>query len=736
MNDKHPNNHLVNPLASEEMGLLEENLNTLRKAIEFARNLLSGHRYQTGELTLSHADSVCKIIENMGGSIEIRSAIYLAYACGVLSKPYETIHQNFDKNLTELAISCQKILEIEKLTINITNSKFNSQSQIEHVRGLLLTFSKDLRVIMVLLASQMQTIRYITSEKIKGFEAIASNIQNIYSPLASRLGIWQIKWELEDLAFRVLEPNVYKNIAGLLEIKRVDREIEITEIKQRLDHIFISQKLHVKIHGRPKNIYSIVKKMRGKSLEFNQLYDLRAIRIITDEVADCYRCLSIVHQHLEPLDNQFDDYIAKPKSNGYQSLHTVVRDTNKRIFEIQIRTQTMHAHAEFGVASHWAYKENGVKGYAGFFVETNKAQRIAVLRQLLAWERDVSVDVQKNNQHLSVIENEKIYVFTPEASIVELCQGSTPIDFAYAVHTELGHRCRGAKVEGILVPLSTPLLNGQSVEILTAKDGGPSLDWLNPDLRFIRSPRSKSKVRAWFNYQKSQETISRGRLAVEKLLQREGKTALNLDELAKQLGYETSSLLFEVVGKDEFSLRQIESLWRPMPEIDSDDEKFLKKFQNTKSNVSKGSVLVVGVDSLLTQLAKCCRPVPPDPIKGYVTKGKGISVHRLTCHNFSQLQQREPERSIAVEWKNKNISDANDIYFIDVQVIADDRQGLLKDISEVFSREKINVVGVKTQTIKDLAYMTFTVEAIKSSGIHKILSMLLLINGVRIARRP
>jgi GTP pyrophosphokinase len=258
----------------------------------------------------------------------------LAYACGVLSKPYETIHQNFDKNLTELAISCQKILEIEKLTINITNSKFNSQSQIEHVRGLLLTFSKDLRVIMVLLASQMQTIRYITSEKIKGFEAIASNIQNIYSPLASRLGIWQIKWELEDLAFRVLEPNVYKNIAGLLEIKRVDREIEITEIKEHLDHIFISQKLHVKIHGRPKNIYSIVKKMRGKSLEFNQLYDLRAIRIITDEVADCYRCLSLVHQHLEPLDNQFDDYIAKPKSNGYQSLHTVVRDTNKRIFEI------------------------------------------------------------------------------------------------------------------------------------------------------------------------------------------------------------------------------------------------------------------------------------------------------------------------------------------------------------------------------------------------------------------
>ncbi len=736
MTDKKSANEFLNPIKADGKILRAEKSEILDQAIQFSTNLLLGHQQLTGESTLSHSDSVCQIIDNIGATFEIRAAIYLAHGCEVLNKPYETLLPVFGKGLTELAISCQKIFRLQKLATNFTDAKINSHTQVEHVRGMMLTFSKDLRVIMMLLATQLQNLRYITSQKKLGFDSFASNALDIFSPLASRLGIWQIKWEMEDLAFRILEPNVYKHIAGLLEKKRVDREIEIHEVTDFLNHIFSSENLQFEIQGRPKNIYSIVKKMRGKSLDFAQVFDLRALRIITNNIADCYRCLSLVHQHMRAIENQFDDYIAKPKSNGYQSLHTVVQDAHQKIFEIQIRTRSMHEHAEFGVAAHWAYKESGAKGYEGYSVEFEQAQRVAVLRQLLAWERDISIDAQGKNHQLSLVKEEKIYVLTPDASIVELTNGSTPIDFAYAVHTELGHRCRGAKVDGALVPLSTTLLNGQTVEIISSKEGGPSRDWLNSDLKFTHSARSKSKVRAWFNFQKSQETISKGRELVEKLLQREGKTSLKLDDLAKQLGFETSSLLFEVVGKDEFSLRQIELLWRPQPVEVPDDEKYLRKFQQTKSINSQGNVLVVGVDSLLTQLAKCCRPAPPDDVKGYVTKGKGISVHRTSCQNFLQLQHRDPERVISVEWNLSSTTRLSEVYTVDVQVIADDRQGLLRDISEVLAREKINVVGVKTQSVKGTAYMTFAIEIVKTSEIHKVLSLVHQVTGVRIARRP
>jgi GTP pyrophosphokinase len=736
MTDKKSANEFLNPIKVDTEILRAEKSEILDQAILFSTNLLLGHQQLTGESTLSHSDSVCQIVEKIGGTFEIRAAIYLAHGCEVLNKPHETLLPIFGKSLTELAISFQKIFKLQKLATNFTDDKINSHTQVEHVRGMMLTFSKDLRVIMMLLATQLQNLRYVTSQKKQGFDSLASNALEIYSPLANRLGIWQIKWEMEDLAFRILEPDVYKQIAGLLEKKRVDREIEIHDVTDFLDRIFSSENLQFEIQGRPKNIYSIVKKMRGKSLDFAQVFDLRALRIITNNIADCYRCLSLVHQHMNAIENQFDDYIAKPKSNGYQSLHTVVQDAHQKIFEIQIRTRSMHEHAEFGIAAHWAYKESGAKGYDGYSVAFEQAQRMAVLRQLLAWERDITVDAQSKTHQLNLGKEEKIYVLTPDASIIELTNGSTPIDFAYAVHTELGHRCRGAKVDGTLVPLSTTLLNGQTVEIISVKEGGPSRDWLNSDLKFTQSARSKSKVRAWFNFQKSQETIARGRELVEKILQREGKTSLKLDDLAKQLGFETSNVLFEVVGKDEFSLRQIELLWRPQPVEVPDDEKFLRRFQQSKSSNAHGNVLVVGVDSLLTQLAKCCRPAPPDDVKGYVTKGKGISVHRTLCQNFLQLQHRDPERVISVEWNLSSTTRLSEVYTVDVQVIADDRQGLLRDISEVLAREKINVVGVKTHSVKGIAYMTFAIEVLKTSDIHKVLSVVHHVNGVRIARRP
>ena len=588
---------------------------------------------------------------------------------------------------------------------------------------------------MLLLASQLQHLKFITSQKASGHDEFARSVLNIFSPLANRLGIWQIKWEMEDLSFRILEPQIYKQIALKLESKRNERELEIEHLKGELHLLLSTESIIAEIQGRPKNIYSIVKKMRGKSLGFDQVFDLRAVRIIVDKLPDCYRCLSVVHQHFSPIDDQFDDYISKPKSNGYQSLHTVVRNHVGHAVEIQIRTSAMHAHAEFGVAAHWVYKEAGAKGYGGISASSEQTQRMAVLRQLLAWERDLSSENGSNRNVPENTSDDRIYALTPEASIIELSQGATPIDFAYAVHTELGHRCRGAKVDGVLVPLSTLLLNGQTVEITTVREGGPSRDWLNPDLKFIGSQRSKSKIRAWFNFQKAQETISRGRELVEKILQREGKTSLKFEDLARQLGFDSAEKLFEVVGKDELSLRQIEISLRPAVEKEAADDKLLRKFQSTKNHHSQGNVLVVGVDSLLTQLSKCCRPAPPDLVKGYVTKGKGVSVHRSTCANFLQLQTKDPGRVIEVAWNQSSAKIFDAKYPVDIQILADDRQGLLRDISEVFAKEKINVIGVKTQSVHDQARMIFTVEILDTLRLGKVLTNVNAVAGVTNAHR-
>ena len=709
--------------------------NVCVKARQFAEPLLSGMRQTGGEPTLAHADGVVSLLAGIGATSEMQAAMYLAYCAAVLNQPADTLTATFGDSLTGLAISANKLFQLQQAARETKAQSKTSVGQIENVRRMLLAFSKDLRVVMLLLASHLVSLRFATAQKISGFEQLSKDVLHIFSPLANRLGIWQIKWEMEDLAFRLLEPQVYKQVAGLLEKKRTEREQEIEQLRQELQSMLLAQGIRAEIQGRPKNIYSIVKKMRGKSLQFEQVLDLRAMRIIVDNVEDCYRALALVHQQMQAIDNEFDDYVAKPKANGYQSLHTVASTDLGQVFEIQIRTRAMHEHAEFGVAAHWAYKEAGIKGYAGVAVPAEQAQKMAVLRQLLAWERELSAVQDQDKQLPQQSGQEKIYVLTPEAAIVELPQGATPVDFAYTLHTELGHRCRGAKLDGVLVPLSTRLQNGQTVEITTVKEGGPSRDWLNPDLQFIASPRAKAKVRAWFNAQQASQTISRGRELIEKLLQREGRTAYKLEDLAKKLGFESAAHLFEVVGKDEYSLRNIEMFLRPVPAPPAEDDKLFRKAQQPKPSHQHAGVLVVGMDSLLTQLAKCCRPAPPDDVRGYVTKGKGVSVHRAKCGNFLQLLQNNPDRVIEVAWHGKQNEPSAELYLVDIQVLADDRQGLLRDISEVFAREKMNVVGVKTQTIKDTAWMTFTVEVHNASGLNKMLSVLNAVNGVRSARR-
>jgi GTP pyrophosphokinase len=601
--------------------------------------------------------------------------------------------------------------------------------QTENVRKMLLAFSRDLRVVMLRLASRLQTLRHFAATKLPVPAALARESLQVFAPLANRLGIWQIKWEMEDLSFRFLEPVTYKEIASLLDQKRGERERYMVDLRERLQQALAAQGVKAQVDGRPKHIYSIVRKMRGKSLAFDRVFDIRAMRVVVPAVADCYQVLSWVHEHFAPIAEEFDDYIAKPKPNGYQSLHTVVRDVDGRPIEIQIRTQAMHDHAEHGVAAHWAYKEAGAKGYAGVSASSEYDNKIAVLRQLLAWERDLSGAGQGEG-----LFDDRIYVLTPDAAVVELPQGATPVDFAYTVHTNLGHRCRGAKVDGAMVPLNTPLANGQTVEVTAIKEGGPSRDWLNPELGYLVSNRARAKVRAWFNAQISEETIARGRESVEKLLQRLGRTSTKLEDLASQLGFKSAEGLFEVVGKDEYSLRNIEVLLNPPEPALLPDEYLQKKFKGAVARKSASGVLVVGVDSLLTQLSRCCKPAPPDAISGFVTRGKGVSIHRQDCSNFRQLAARHGERVIEVRWGEHKGADAA-VYPIDVAVEAFDRQGLLRDISEVFAKEKMNVIGVQTQSVKGTAWMTFTVEISDAAGLNKVLGIVRNVKGVRSARR-
>jgi GTP pyrophosphokinase len=717
-------------VAAAEQALPQQD-QALARARAFAEPLIAGETLDTGENTLAHADAVAAILKSMGGSEAMQAASYLVYAAPHLKKSQEVIAKAFGESYAALAMETTKLVQVQRQARDADDTlplHEDRHAQTENVRKMLLAFSRDLRVVMLRLASRLQTLRYFAATKQPVAPAVAREALQVFAPLANRLGIWQVKWEMEDLAFRFLEPETYKAVARWLDEKRAEREQYVEQLRRELEAELKAQDIAAQVHGRPKHIYSIVKKMRGKSLDFDEVLDIRALRVIVPDVKDCYAALAWVHARFSPILQEFDDYIARPKPNGYQSLHTVVRDAAGRAIEIQVRTQKMHEHAEHGVAAHWAYKEAGAKGYAGVSAASEYDTKIAVLRQLLAWERDLAGSAEG-------LFEDSIYVLTPQASIVELPRGATPVDFAYSVHTNLGHRCRGARVDGVMVPLNTPLANGQTVEIVAAKEGGPSRDWLNADLRFLASHRARAKVRAWFNEQVRHETVARGRELVEKLLQREGRTAFRLEDLASQLGFKSAEDLFAVVGKDEYSLRNIETLLHPVRPPPTDDEAvLLKKSRSLPARSSgKGGVLVVGVDSLMTQLARCCKPAPPDPISGFVTRGKGVTIHRTDCASFRQIVARSPERVIEVQWGKRRGEDA--VYPVDVAVEAADRQGLLRDISEVFAKEKMNVVGVQTQSVKGTAWMTFTVEIGDSQRLAKVLATVRDVGGVRWARR-
>jgi GTP pyrophosphokinase len=735
------------PASAQDAGAL-----ALQRARAFAEPLLRGRALDTGEDAFDHAEGVAAVLAAIGGAPGLQAAAYLVYAGDFLQRPEEVVAQAFGESYASLVALTRKLVQVQRAAREAQVEQEFQARQTERVRKMLLAFSRDLRVVLLRLASRLQTLRWYAASKRACPAALAAETQQVFAPLANRLGIWQVKWELEDLAFRFLQPEEYRRIARLLAEKRVEREAGVEAVRQQVSATLNGQGIGALVYGRPKHIYSIWKKMQGKQLDFDHVLDVRALRVIVADVPACYAALSRVHERFPPLSGEFDDYIARPKPNGYRSLHTVVRGDDGRPIEVQIRTQAMHEHAEYGVAAHWAYKEAGTKGYAGVSAAGEYEERVAearkaVLRQLLAWERDFSARGQApaavqagaaTGDGEGTAFDDRIYVFTPQATVIELTAGATPVDFAYAVHTDLGHRCRGAKVDGAMVPLNTPLASGQTVDIITTKEGGPSLDWLNAELGYLRSPRARAKVRAWFNALAQRETVARGRELVEKLLQREGRTALKLDDLASQLGFRDAPALFEVVGKDEYSLRNIEQLLRPPEPAAAADDLPLLRRPRAEPGGGRGGVLVVGVESLLTNLARCCRPAPPDAIGGFVTRGKGVAIHRLDCTNFRHMAERMPERVIAVAW-GAPPQGRDAAYPVDVAIEASDRQGLLRDISEVFAKEKMNVTGVHTQSVRDAegktAWMTFTVEVADASRLKQVLAQVARVAGVRHVRR-
>jgi len=724
-------------------------------ALAFVREHAGEVRLTSGELLFEHAAGTARIMQTLNVDPAAIVAAALFAIAPHIDDPERVISERFGTEVQGLVADVRKLWRLGSVSSRATQATLPEtgreaqaarRAQVEALRKMLLAFAQDIRVVLIRLASRLQSLRYYAANKLEPSPDVPRETLEIYAPLANRLGIWQLKWELEDLAFRFEEPPTYKRIAKLLDEKRVEREAYVTDAIARLQKELATANIRAEVSGRPKHIYSIWKKMRGKELDFSELNDVRAFRVIVDDIKDCYTVLGIVHNLWQPVPREFDDYISRPKANGYRSLHTVVVGDDGRAFEVQIRTQEMHGFAEYGVAAHWRYKEAGVRAYGGQVTAAEKYdEKIAWLRQLLAWKEDVSEGDEPGaqpRQHLreATLDDDHIYVLTPQARVIAMPQGSTAVDFAYHLHSELGHRCRGARVDGAMVPLNTPLQNGQTVEIVAVKEGGPSRDWLNPLLGYLHSPRARQKVRAWFNAVDSEENIANGRTLVEKTLQREGKTSVNLDQLASKLGFKTPEDLYAVVAKEEFSLRNIEQALHDTPPPEPEPEapaQFEKRSsgQSVAQGASTG-VLVVGVDALLTQLARCCRPAPPDRIAGFVTRGKGMSIHRSDCATFQRMAERSPERVLETAWSADVMSGrGSSVYPVDLAVESNDRQGLLRDISEVFAREKMNVTGVKTQSRRNVAYMQFTVEVSSAAQIQRACSLLSDVQGVTSASR-
>ena len=588
----------------------------------------------------------------------------------------------------------------------------------ETLRKTFLAMGDDVRVVLIKLADRlhnMRTLGFMPEHKRK---RIAKETLDIFAPLANRLGIWQIKWELEDLGFRYLNPEKYKEIAEQIQERRPDRETQIEAIKTNLISLLDSHKIHAEISGRPKHIYSIYKKMTQKGKPFDLVRDVRAVRLIVPDVPSCYAALGVIHTHWRPIPGEFDDYIAAPKDNFYQSLHTAVIYDDKRPLEVQIRTSEMHQNAEYGIAAHWRYKE-------GAHRDKSYEQRINWLRNMMEWRTDVN-DAQEFVEGMKTdVFQDRVYVFTPRGDIIDLSAGSTPIDFAYHVHTDIGHRCRGARVNGKLVPLYQDLKTGDQVEILTAKRGGPSRDWLNPNLGLVKTQRARSKIKAWFKKQEDEQNLAQGRATLERELQRLGITSTNYEKLARELGFKIPDDMFIALGCGDLSVNKV---IRQLSETVETADILEATIPAQEAKPSTDVVEVVGLKGLLSTMARCCNPMPGDQIVGYITRGRGATIHRQDCPNI--LRRKDTERLLQVDWGKVERT-----FPVQITVKAYDRQGLMGDISTLLQGENVNIADVSVNYNRTVADIKLVIEIRDLAQLSRVLTRIENLPNVLEAQR-
>jgi GTP pyrophosphokinase len=692
----------------------------IRRAYEIAAMAHDGQIRASGEPYIKHSLAVAQMLAELRLDTTTLIAALLHDVPEDTEVTLEEIRQEFGDEVATLVDGVTKLGQIDHIT-SMSQRNLGDNAKAESLRKMFLAMADDVRVVLIKLADRLHNMRTLSALPEEKRKRIAQETLEIFAPLADRLGIWQMKWELEDLAFRNLEPETYRKIAKLVAERRLERERRLNEISQILQKALHEAGISAEVSGRPKHIYSINRKMRRKGVDFDQIYDVQGVRIIVEEVRDCYAALGVVHTLWPPIPGEFDDYIATPKDNMYRSLHTAVHGPNGKPLEVQIRTTEMHRIADLGIAAHWRYKE-GVKADPIF------DNKINWLRSLMEWRQDVTDAWEFLDSLKTDVFQDRVYTFTPKGDVVDMPSGSTPIDFAYHIHTQIGHRCRGAKVNGRLVSLNYKLRNGDQVEILTAKRGGPSRDWLNPDLGYTETSRARNKIRQWFKRLDQDENITEGRAILEREFKRLGVEGISHEGFAKTLGYNKTEDLYTAIGAGDIHAQQIATkvleLQRP-----KEEEAELSEVPWTAPPTPAG-IKVRGAGNLLTNLAGCCHPLPGDAIVGYVTRGRGVTIHRKDCRNILALRDRE--RLIEVDWGRDT-----ETYPVAIKVIAYDRGGLLRDLAAVVADADINMSAANVVTRKkdNMAIFTATLEISSITQLAKVLAKIEQLRNVVEARR-
>ena len=699
----------------------EEARARLEHAIRFAIDAHEGQYRASGEPYVSHVLAVADILNDLRLDTDTLVAAVLHDVVEDTPVTLDEIEEAFGPTVARLVDGVTKMHEIARIQGRVPRE----QAQAESVRKLLLAMVEDVRVVMIKLADRLHNMRTLGHLRPEQQERIARETLDIYAPLANRLGIGQMKWELEDLAFRYLNPQAYRDIAARLDERRIDREQYIERVCRRIRDELANFGIQAEVTGRAKHIYSIWRKMQRKNVAFDQIFDVRAVRIIVEKEVECYSALGVVHSLWHHIPKEFDDYIANPKENNYRSLHTAVVGPEGRTLEVQIRTREMHEQAELGVAAHWRYKE-GVRGEDGL------GRRIEWLRQLIEWKDEAHSATEFVDRFKSESLPERIFVLTPKGEVMDLPAGATVLDFAYYVHTEVGHRCRGAKVNGQIVPLTHVLQSGDMVEVLTTRHGRPSRDWLNPELGYLRTPRARAKARQWFRHLDFEKNVSDGRILLERELGRLGLRNLSWERLAERMHYPQVEEMLAALGRGDINASQLaqvasEIAAPPPPEPE------IRLHPGRRHSAGGGDVQVRGVGNLLTHMARCCKPVPGDPIIGYITRGRGVTVHRQDCPNILRLKPEDQVRLIEVDWSQGD----QHLYPVDIEIHAHDRPGLLRDIASILTAERGNVLSVNTITDRrtHMAHMQLTLEIPDAGRLSRILGRILQLPNVIEARR-